>query len=89
MHVGTVYTVKKFTGFVLTKPSDLTKYSRPGRVWLVTSRLGTENIAIFFIYSKYKNESIERRPADQSSASIEPTLALVLTASWHYSILVN
>jgi len=48
------YTVKKnyeFPGFFLTKPSrdmNLVNYSRPGRVWLVTSRLGTGNRQTFF-----------------------------------------
>ncbi len=54
--LGFLYTVKKRfavfpTGMSLTKLSpgqELLHYSRPGRVWLVTSRLGTGNSLIFF-----------------------------------------
>jgi len=56
-----VYTVKKMykiPGFVLTKPSrdwDCVNYSRPGRVWYVTFRLGTGiPLNLFFSVQGYR-----------------------------------
>jgi hypothetical protein len=43
---GVFYTVKKLSG------RGLFNYSRPGRDWLVTSRLGTgKSITFFTVYS--------------------------------------
>jgi len=51
--VKRIYTI---TGFVLTKPSwdwDLVNYSRPGRVWKVTSLLGTGIPLNLFLHCRY------------------------------------